>query len=556
MRDPGVLFCTTAQLWYNRQVPQNASSLRNKFLRGGRKNIGNEMQRKARASAPRRGGGAAAGRTREKAKDGAAAGTKRTSQTALQHKRKREKTTQHETHTSAGGQLQLTSAAAADNLKPPLTTEERAALTKEVQQLGRQLLRKERKYEQSHKAAAVKWRRASLEGVLIKLAEGLCLRQDTNEGASASSGCLDHFFTTWVQLQGAHDEPLAYEVKFKAVVQTLVEIASQDIHHASVQDLNNSAAKLDKMCKLIEDAIHDHVSTFDMNDEKRTNMAAENRAQIHRYKGKMSWLTKPSGACPSPDYYSGTVPADCLVGIESALNLCKNSYELGLKKPGGDDLHLPQLGAENRKASGTVFGGGAFENFEHVLLAQDCQQRKNNWMLTADVFRAVAAQVKGLRELLSFADSFALGEKLHHATLLRQFQPIPENTPKGNEPQNRDVLPRELRSSGPAQVKNIGSGTVFRMHRDDTEGRQRTQKGKNLDGGRACRTFIFNLSKFACGVDFPHLKGKLNQFNQPGDFITFLSAFWHASFLPRESFGQEIYKLVLFYVPLDIYPTV
>ena len=110
---------------------------------------------------------------------------------------------------------------------------------------------------------------------------------------------LTIFFTTWVRLEGAHDEPLAYEVKFKAVVQTLVEIASQDIHHASVQDLNNSAAKLDKMCKLIEDAIHDHVSTFDMNDEKRTNMAAENRAQIHRYKGKMRWLTKPSGACPS-----------------------------------------------------------------------------------------------------------------------------------------------------------------------------------------------------------------------------------------------------------------
>jgi hypothetical protein len=345
-------------------------------------------------------------------------------------------------------------------------------------------------------------------------------------------------------------------VKFKAVVQTLVEIASQDIHHASVQDLNNSAAKLEKMCKLIEDAIHDHVSTFDVNHEKRKDMAKENRAQIPKYNGKMAWLTKPSGACPSPDYQSGTVPPDCMEGIESALILCKKSHELGLKKPGGDDLHLPQLGVDDRKASGTVFGGGACENFEHVLLAHDGQQSKNNWMLTADAFRAVAAQVKGLRELLSFADSFALGEKLHHATLLRQFQPIAKNTPKGDDPQNRDDLPRQRRSGGPAQVKNIGSGTVFRMHRDDTEGRQRTQKGKKLDGGRACRTFIFNLSNHACGVDFPHRKGRLDQFNKPGDFITFLSAYWHASFLPPESFGQEIYKLVLFYVPLDIYPTV
>ena len=506
----------------------------------GRTSSGNEMQRKARASASWRSGGAAAGSTREKAKDWASAGRKRKS------------------HTSAGGQLQLASAAAADNLKPPRTKEERAALTKEVQQLRRQVLRKERKFEKSHKAAAVEWQCTSLESVLIKLAEGLCLRQDINEGACASSACLDHFLTTWVRLQGAHDEPMAYEVKLKAVVQTLVEIASQDIHHTSVQDLNNSAAKLDKMCKLIGDAIHDHVSTFDMNDEKRTNMAAENRAQISRYNGKMAWLKKPSGACPSPDYYSGKVPFDCMDGINSALNLCKKSHELGLKKPGGDDLHLPQLGAENKKASGTVYGGGAFENFAHVLLAHDGQQSKNNWMLTADAFRAVCAQVKGLRELLSFADSYALGEKLHHATLLRQFQPIPEprNTPKGNEPQNRDDLPRQLRSSGPGQIKNIGSGTVFRMHRDDTEGRQKTKKGKNLDGGRACRTFIFNLSSFGCGVDFPHLEGSFDQFKKPGDFITFLSAFWHASFLPPESFGKEIYKLVLFYVPLDIYPTV
>ena len=468
-------------------------------------------------------------------------------------KRKQEKITEPASAAAAQKQPRLTeitepASAVAEKPKLTWTTEERAAAVKQIRQQSRDVLKLERLHKRLRLEKAFEWRRASLQSVLIKLAEGLCLK-DTSEGGACSS-CLDNFFKAWADAD-RHALHSTFVGNFKAVVHTLVQIASEDIHHSSVKDFNDSATKLDDMCKLIEDAIHDFVSTFNLDHEKRQSMARENRGQISKYKGKMLWLAKPS-----PAYYSGAVPSDCMEGIQSALNLCTKSFELGLKKPGGDDLHVPQLGAENRKASGTVYGGGAFENFEHVLLAHDGQQRKNNWMLTADTFRMVAAQVKGLLELLSFADSFALGEKLHHATLLRQFQPIPENTPKGNEPQNRDVLPRELRSSGPAQVKNIGSGTVFRMHRDDTEGRQRTQKGKNLDGGRACRTFIFNLSKFACGVDFPHLKGKLNQFNQPGDFITFLSAFWHASFLPRESFGQEIYKLVLFYVPLDIYPTV
>ena len=161
-------------------------------------------------------------------------------------KRKQEKITEQASAAAAQKQPRLTeitepASAVAEKPKLTWTTEERAAAVKQIRQQSRDVLKLERLHKRLRLEKAFEWRRASLQSVLIKLAEGLCLK-DTSEGGACSS-CLDNFFKAWADAD-RHALHSTFVGNFKAVVHTLVQIASEDIHHSSVKDLNDSASKL------------------------------------------------------------------------------------------------------------------------------------------------------------------------------------------------------------------------------------------------------------------------------------------------------------------------